>query len=418
MLVSDDEVTICPQREPYQNVIKGDLNCLRLNIYVPKKASVENRMPVLVYIYGGYYEIGAKGKYKYGPKYLIKNDVIVITFSYRVGPYGFMCLDIPEVSGNQGIKDQIKALKWIKQNIAAFGGDPDKITVAGGSSTSQEVFFHITYNKNDLFQQAILESGIKQKFYVLGNSDPSVPIKLAADLGFKTNDVKHALSFLTLQKSHNVIASSEKLNLHYLPCLEKNDNNSLITEHLSPSSCKAGIKNISVLVGLTKKDRLFQNENQTLQSDEYQHIFEDKLNDLFVFDEDRLNKMTARVRHFYLGDEKIIENVKQSVIDFISDLDFNYPTHTFLQKCINNGDIKKYVYSYTEGSELLRKALNNDSKNEKVTRVDQIINLFDISFLSQTTAAEDQLIVSRITELWANFTNYRFVPFLKLSSSN
>ena len=70
-----------------------------------------------------------------GADYLLESGLVVVTINYRLGPMGFMALEgSPHVSGNQGLKDQLMALRWVKENIANFGGDPNRITIAGESA--------------------------------------------------------------------------------------------------------------------------------------------------------------------------------------------------------------------------------------------------------------------------------------------
>lgn len=81
----------------------------------------------------------------YGPDYLLQKDVILVTFNYRVGPLGFLSFTDPEVGipGNAGLKDQVFALKWVKKNIANFGGDPENVTIFGQSVSWKKIFKNV-----------------------------------------------------------------------------------------------------------------------------------------------------------------------------------------------------------------------------------------------------------------------------------
>lgn len=98
----------------------------------------------------------------YGPDYFMEKDVILVTIQYRLGVMGFLSLQSPEfnIPGNAGLKDQVMALQWVKNNCAQFGGDPNCITVfgesAGGGSTH---YMMLTDQTKDLFHRAILMSG-------------------------------------------------------------------------------------------------------------------------------------------------------------------------------------------------------------------------------------------------------------------
>ena len=69
-----------------------------------------------------------------GADYLLESGLVVVTINYRLGPMGFMALEGSSLAGNQGLKDQLMALRWVKENIANFGGDPNRITIAGESA--------------------------------------------------------------------------------------------------------------------------------------------------------------------------------------------------------------------------------------------------------------------------------------------
>jgi para-nitrobenzyl esterase len=140
-------------------------DCLYLNIWTPAK-SAHQGLPVIVWIYGGGYINGSASMPLYWGDRLARQGVVVVTIAYRVGPIGFLAL--PELtrespqhsSGNYGLMDQIAALEWIQRNIAAFGGDPKSVTIAGQSSGAISVSILMASPRaKGLFQRAVGESG-------------------------------------------------------------------------------------------------------------------------------------------------------------------------------------------------------------------------------------------------------------------
>lgn len=118
-------------------------DCLTMNIWAPA-APPAAKLPVVVFIYGGGFTIGSSGLPNYGGAAVARRGAVFVNFNYRVGAFGFMAH--PELtrqqgghSGNYGLMDQIAALRWIKANIAAFGGDPDKVTIIGQSAGALSV---------------------------------------------------------------------------------------------------------------------------------------------------------------------------------------------------------------------------------------------------------------------------------------
>jgi para-nitrobenzyl esterase len=174
-------------------------DCLYLNIWSPAKANTAiERLPVIVWIYGGGFINGSASMPLYWGDRLAHKGVIVVTVAYRLGPLGFLAL--PELtresphhsSGNYALIDQIAALEWIHRNIAAFGGDPKNVTIAGQSSGGMSVSILMASPRaKGLFQRAIGESGglfeptqLAPK-YLLANAERDGE-KYAASLGAPT----------------------------------------------------------------------------------------------------------------------------------------------------------------------------------------------------------------------------------------
>jgi para-nitrobenzyl esterase len=140
-------------------------DCLYLNVWTPAKTAAE-RLPVMVWIYGGGFQAGSASEPRQDGEKLAGKGVIVVSFNYRLGVFGFLAH--PELtkesghnaSGNYGLLDQVAALRWVKNNIAAFGGDPARVTIFGESAGSFAVSALMASPLSQgLFQRAIGESG-------------------------------------------------------------------------------------------------------------------------------------------------------------------------------------------------------------------------------------------------------------------
>ncbi len=127
---------MCIQRDPFRRdeEISGEEDCLYLNIFAPEKIS-ETPLPVMVFFHGGGWMCGSGIKPFYGPDYLLEHDVIYIGANFRLGPIGFLSTEQEDCSGNWGLKDQNMVLRWIKENIAQFNGDPNLVTIFGVSAS-------------------------------------------------------------------------------------------------------------------------------------------------------------------------------------------------------------------------------------------------------------------------------------------
>lgn len=159
-----------PEKAFYYNEFrKGETysyseDCLFLNIFTPDHVGASDKLPVLVYIHGGGFT-GGCGHEKHfdGPVWPTKG-VIGVTINYRLGPLGFLCL--PELkeeaghTGNYALYDQMTAIQWVKDNIAAFGGDPENITIMGQSAGAASVQLQCQSPLTEgLFSKAVMSSG-------------------------------------------------------------------------------------------------------------------------------------------------------------------------------------------------------------------------------------------------------------------
>ncbi len=140
-------------------------DCLTLNVWVPDKHA-EPKLPVMVWIYGGGFVAGTTSESRQDGSHLAQQGVIVVSMNYRLGVFGFLVH--PELAkesghnsaGNYGLLDQLAALKWVRDNIAAFGGDPGNVTIFGESAGSFSVSAQMASPlAKGLFQKAIGESG-------------------------------------------------------------------------------------------------------------------------------------------------------------------------------------------------------------------------------------------------------------------
>lgn len=157
----------CVQPETAGNIYAETLppmseDCLNLNVWTPKDAT---NAPVVVWIHGGALTRGASSQMVYDGASLAKRGVVVVSINYRLGMLGYLAhpelsAESPDgVSGNYGLLDQIAALKWVKENISAFGGNPGNVTIAGQSAGGLSVVYLMASPRaRDLFHKAIAQS--------------------------------------------------------------------------------------------------------------------------------------------------------------------------------------------------------------------------------------------------------------------
>ncbi|XP_071076488.1 neuroligin-4, X-linked-like [Desmodus rotundus] len=158
-------------------------DCLYLNIYVPTEDDIHDqssKKPVMVYIHGGSYMEGT-GNIIDGSILASYGNVIVITVNYRLGILGFLSTGDQAAKGNYGLLDQIQALRWIEENVGAFGGDPKRVTIFGsGAGASCVSLLTLSHYSEGLFQKAIIQSGTALSSWAV-NYQPAKYTRILAD---------------------------------------------------------------------------------------------------------------------------------------------------------------------------------------------------------------------------------------------
>jgi para-nitrobenzyl esterase len=190
-----------PWTEPFMEQGPVNEDCLYLNVWTAAKSPSERR-PVMVYMYGGGFIEGSGAVAVYDGTQLARRGVVIVNMNYRVGPLGFLVY--PELtkesthgsSGNYGLLDQIAALQWVHKNIAAFGGDPDRVMIFGQSAGASSVYALMQSPlAKGLFVRAIAESG-RMLFASPGDSQPTLVDREQMGVRWAESKGAHSLSEL------------------------------------------------------------------------------------------------------------------------------------------------------------------------------------------------------------------------------
>uniref|UniRef100_A0A1B0EZA8 Carboxylic ester hydrolase n=1 Tax=Phlebotomus papatasi TaxID=29031 RepID=A0A1B0EZA8_PHLPP len=212
--------------EPWSDLLDASINapntldtqvlnedCLKLNVYTKYARLEHNPQPVMIFITGGWFLRCPAHKDEVGPEFLLQKDVVLVTFKYRCGALGFLSSDDPEIGvpGNAGLKDQVMALKWVQQNISAFGGDPNNVTIFGCSAGGCSVHYHmLSPLSKDLFHSAVIMSG--SAFYPRGLTPKlNLTTRLARKLGWRGRGEASAFQFLRGVDVKTIKAHEENL---------------------------------------------------------------------------------------------------------------------------------------------------------------------------------------------------------------
>ena len=191
-----------PCMQPDQSLQLNNYNfsedCLYLSIYRPEKISDNKRIPVMVWIHGGAFIVGSIFDDIYNPSYMVSmGKVIVVTINYRLGAFGFLYDGTDNAPGNQGLHDQILALKWVQNNIVHFGGDPNRVTIFGESAGSMSISALILSPlTKGLFGKAILQSGATNAY--LGSCEKNEALNKTIHLAQRLNCYEEPFNSTTI----------------------------------------------------------------------------------------------------------------------------------------------------------------------------------------------------------------------------
>lgn len=201
------QIFIDPKRmKRFENMSE---DCLTLNIFAPKRDQADTALAVVVWIYGGAFVFGQSDIYN--PVAVVtRGNIVFITINYRIGVLGFLSSGDKAIPGNYGLWDQHLAIKWVHDNIDAFGGDHNMITIIGESAGAASVGYQTMSSKSrGLFRRAILQSGSANAFWALSRNAKTYSQKLGSLLGC---DLIHLASCLRKQPLMDLLNSSMYVN--------------------------------------------------------------------------------------------------------------------------------------------------------------------------------------------------------------
>ncbi|XP_064610836.1 cholinesterase-like [Liolophura sinensis] len=193
----------------------GAEDCLFLNVFVPANTSSEDPVPVMVWIHGGAFQFDTASNYD-GISIAGQGGVIFVTMNYRLGVLGFLNTQDSSCPGNYGLWDQLLALQWVKRNINAFGGDPEKITLIGESAGAASAAYHaLSPHSSRLFQRLILQSGTAISPFALNRNPRQDAMEFAkrldCDTPGKEDDASAMMDCLRSKNVTDIFKSSHRM---------------------------------------------------------------------------------------------------------------------------------------------------------------------------------------------------------------
>ncbi|XP_075990826.1 para-nitrobenzyl esterase-like [Anticarsia gemmatalis] len=341
----------CPQPTPFPN---RQEDCLVANVFVPDTDVTD--LTVLVYIHGGAYQYGS-GNTATLNALVRSNKLIVVTFNYRLGAHGFLCLGTEGAPGNAGLKDQVALLRWVKSNIANFGGNPDDVTIfgcsAGGGSTDTLTLSKTT---RGLFNKAIIDSGVS--FGAVGpQQEPVANAQAYARLLNFTNvhdlaaleEFYTTISYDVLYSQHEAVTGNPDSAIVFAPCVERDVGQERILEDAPINIIKNGEYNkVPLLYGFANMEGLMRINLFPSWKIQMNENFADFVPaELHFESEEEKNKVADSLKEFYFGDQPVSEDTILGYIAYLTDVLFGYPMLRALSARKESLDDVIYLYEYS-----------------------------------------------------------------------
>ncbi|KAK7485142.1 hypothetical protein BaRGS_00023552 [Batillaria attramentaria] len=347
-------------------------DCLNLNVYVPvTSGSSTEPLAVLVWVHGGSY-IDGEGRRQPVWDLAAFGNIIVVTINYRLGALGFLSTDDQEAPGNFGLWDQRLALQWVKTNIGAFGGDPEKITLHGGSTGGASVTYQALYPPNQgLFHRFIAGSGNPLSLPTYHEQAFVYAEELAGKLGCTTTTSSEMISCLRQKDFEDIVEKQQEVewrgsyDLPWTPVIDGDfilQNPSQAVTWPPSNSDLSLLRSLDVMFGTTNADgsftiRVWLDETAKAMGMSIKHgvpeiLFNETIKDILTIHNQALNVevMDKIFEEYYAWDNPGDEvAIGQSTVDLTTDKHFFIPNVIFSRNhAVDNDQANVYLFQFEE----------------------------------------------------------------------
>ncbi|KAK9686592.1 Carboxylesterase family [Popillia japonica] len=403
----------------YPDIISGQEDCLYLNVFIPALPSQNStKKPVMVYIHGGGFFSGDGTNLLTGPEFLLTKDIILVSIHYRLGVFGFINFEDSDlgVPGNAGLKDQVLALKWVKENIADFGGDPDNVLIFGTSAGSISVHLHmVSPMSTGLFSKVIGQSGVA--LFPTLISAKNTGVIFAEHLGIQTANLTETLrtlreiSAVDLSRTE---ASIEPENYFFAtPNIElDSDQEAFLTRRPIDILLDGDYNHVSLLTGINDLEGLLmevsalEQTGQSMLIEDFTEFIPEDLEIAAGSEQERA--LAQKIKNFYYGDNEPTRDNIMPAVDLYTDFLFAFPAYRAVLKHAESvNDV--FFYYFTADTDLNIKNMVRPQFREFVgaAHTDELGYMFKtaVTPVIEEGSVED-LAIRSVVNFWTNFATY------------
>lgn len=380
----------------------------------------------MVFIHGGGYKLDSGNDENYGPEFLVKQDVILVTLNYRLEVLGFLSLDTEDVPGNAGMKDQVAALKWVKNNIRKFGGDPENVTLFGNSAGSAATILHmVSLMSKDLFKRAIAMSGVPSCEWSLAYKPRRRAFVLGKQLGIDTEDATELLKYLQLLPADKLVGveptvliseeiSAEIFKLtHFTPVIEIDfGQEHFMTVEPEKLLKERKVNAADLIIGHTHEEMmslLIDLDNFYLSKyATYAELLVPR-NIMYDRSSNEILRLSDMIKKHYFGTKSINKDTIRELLTYLNDSIYGYNIYRYIKMFdkIHNSKIFVYKFSGTSARNIYEK-VDNKYNLRGASHADDMVYLFETKDpkLSLDIEGKGFKIINHISTLYANFAKY------------
>ena len=408
---------MCPQ--PFLTPISED--CLTLNVYTTHLPTPRHnpRRAVIVFIHpGGFYGLTGASNWA-GPQYFLDHDIVMVTINYRLGSLGFMSTGDKLAPGNNGLKDQVVALKWIQQNIASFGGNPNLVTISGYSAGGVSVTTHlISPMSKGLFRRAIAMSDTIFAQWPIGHHQFNLAQKQARFVGCPDDTSENIVNCLKTKTAEEIVETLGKFAeyrfdpvLVWTPVIELDfGQERFLTEHPIKTVLKGNFAKVPIMTGITTEEFSYfsggvVNNPQLLK--EMDEEFDRVAPIAFVYERNTTKSklISKELRKEFLGVGPLDSSSEKGLGYLYADGLVGFGVNRGVKLLSAKNTEYTYYYKFTYPGRFSFYTLPNTTIPYGVVHHDDLIYLFYISarFPKLNVTDPEYTMVKKLTTLLTNF---------------
>ncbi|CAH1153994.1 unnamed protein product [Phaedon cochleariae] len=327
-------------------------DCLYLNVFSPVKPYSNASLPVIVNIYGGGFVHGSATSDIKRPQNFLEQDVLVVDFNYRVGPFGFLSTGDEVISGNMGLKDQQFALKWVQTNIHLFGGDAAKVTIMGQSAGGASVTYHIlSPGSAGLFRAAIAQSSSALCPFAYQDDGVEIAYGIAGliDPNFDRNRTsQELLDFLQSVDVEEITNTADKYHI-FAPTIEVEQPDAFITEPMFELAKYGKLNRVPLMIGFCSEEEI---KHLSDLSNWRKFVRKSYSNDeslvpssMNIVDGKILLEIGTEIRSVYTNQTNLVDDLGRA-LQMLSDNQYIRPVIKFAELLSQYSDVFLYQFSY------------------------------------------------------------------------